>query len=313
MHIRSCIVFCLCLVAWVVGSKELLGDEPTLSEIRNPKEVTFPPVPDSALTSYTARFVTTPIDIDGKLNESSWDAVEQSRSFVDLVSGKTTMHKTTVKLLWDLEYLYVGYQIEEPNIKAKFTERDSPIWQENDVEMFIALDHTYYEFEINALGTIYEGLFIWKESYEDLAFDQFSEVNVSSNQVKHQPFNGVGYTKHPRGKRIAFLAWDYPGLKSAVHLNGTLNQEDDTDAGWTVELAIPWKGLKVPAHGDKRSIPPRHGDLWRMDFSRFNQSRAPSPARDSGGWALNHHGVWDSHIPEVFSKIYFSKEVVYSK
>ena len=34
----------------------------------------------------------------------------------------------------------------------------------------------------------------------------------------------------------------------------------------------------------------------------------PSPARDSGGWALNHHGIWDSHIPEVFAKIVFSAD-----
>jgi hypothetical protein len=47
-----------------------------------------------------------------------------------------------------------------------------------------------------------------------------------------------------------------------------------------------------------------------MDFSRFNQYRAPSPARDSGGWALNHHGIWDSHIPEVFAKVIFSDKPV---
>lgn len=287
-----------------------VADEPTLAEIRNPSNVSFPPVPDEALASCTAHRVIAPIQLDGKLTEPSWTAAKRSRFFVDLVSGKQTMHETSVKLLWDDEYLYVGYEIQEPNVRARFVERDAPIWQENDVELFIAFDHSYYEFEINALGTIYEGLFIWRNSYHELDFKRYPEIDIENPQVKHQAFNGVGYTKHPRGKRIAFLAWDFPRLKTAVHVDGTLNDASDADRGWTVELAIPWTGMKVPAHGDPRAIPPRDGDLWRMDFSRFNQYRAPSPARDSGGWALNHHGVWDSHIPEVFAKVRFSEQVV---
>jgi hypothetical protein len=286
------------------------GDEPSLAEIRHPANVGFPPVPDDSLATYTARRVDERIVLDGKLSEPSWAAATRSNDFVDLVSGKPAMYPTSVKLLWDDQCLYIGYEIEEPNVRAKFVKRDAPIWQENDVELFIAFDHAYYEFEINAHGTIYEGLFIWENSYKELGFNQFPEVNMDDEGVRHQPFNGVGYTKHPRGKRIAFLAWDFPGLKSAVHINGTLNDESDRDAGWTVELAIPWSGMKVPLHGDARAVPPRDGDVWRMDFSRFNQYRAPSPARDSGGWALNHHGVWDSHIPEAFAKIRFSDRVV---
>jgi hypothetical protein len=42
-----------------------------------------------------------------------------------------------------------------------------------------------------------------------------------------------------------------------------------------------------------------------MDFSRFNTAKAPAPAKDSGGWALNHHGIWDSHVPECFARVLF--------
>ena len=286
------------------------ADEPTLSEIRHPKGVTFPPVAESELATYTAYRTNHSIKLDGQLNDSSWEAAVPSNNFVDLVSGKQTLHDTKVKILWDSQYLYLGYQIEEPNVQARFLERDAPIWQENDVEFFIAFDHTYYEFEINAHGTLYEGLFIWQEDYQQHGFDKLAQVNVNDPSVKHQSFNGVGYKKHPRGKRWAFLAWDFPGLIAKTSVQGTLNQAEDTDSGWTVELAIPWEGMKVPAHGDQRAIPPNDGDLWRMDFSRFNQYREPSPARDSGGWALNHHGIWDSHLPELFSKITFSERLV---
>ena len=77
-----------------------------------------------------------------------------------------------------------------------------------------------------------------------------------------------------------------------------------------MELALPWAGMEVLAHGDGRSLPPREGDTWRMDFSRFNQYKEVPPAQDSGGWAWTAHGVWDSHIPESFAYIHFSQQVV---
>jgi len=47
-----------------------------------------------------------------------------------------------------------------------------------------------------------------------------------------------------------------------------------------------------------------------MDFSRFNQYKAAPPPQDSGGWAWSPHGVWDSHVPELFPYITFSDESV---
>lgn len=305
-----CLACATMLSAGMLSAGMLFADEPSLSEIRHPKGVDFPPVKESDIVRYTAYRTSGKIKLDGKLTEPDWTAAQASASFIDLVSGKPTLHETRIKILWDDQYLYVGYEIEEPNVRAKFLKRDAPIWQDNDIELFIAFDHTYYELEVNAHGTLYEGLFIWQNDYARLGFDRFPGVNIGDPKIKHQPFNGVGYTKHPRGKRWAFLAWDFPGLQSAVQIDGTLNKDDDTDRGWTVELAIPWKGMKTLAHGDERAIPPRQGNVWRMDFSRFNQYRAPSPARDSGGWALSHHGIWDSHIPEVFAKVKFSETKV---
>jgi Carbohydrate-binding family 9 len=67
-------------------------------------------------------------------------------------------------LLWDDTSLYVGYWVEEPFVEATLTERDAPIYKNNDVELFIAGRDAYYEVEINAFGTIYEVFFIWEES-----------------------------------------------------------------------------------------------------------------------------------------------------
>jgi hypothetical protein len=75
--------------------------------------------------------------------------------------------------------------------------------------------------------------------------------------AKSQAFNGVGLKDHPRGPRTAFLGYDFPGLKSAVAIDGTLNDNSDTDRGWTVELALPWKSMNWLAKGDGRSLPPQ--------------------------------------------------------
>ena len=108
------------------------------------------------------------------------------------------------------------------------------------------------------------------------------------------------------GSRLGFFQWDLPGLRAAAHVDGTLNDNTDRDRGWTAELALPWSSLELLARGDGRALPPRDGDTWRMDFSRFNTYREAPPSTDSGGWAWSAHGVWDSHIPELFPYIHFS-------
>jgi hypothetical protein len=262
--------------------------------------IPFPPVDTASVRKIHANSISEPLMIDGKLSETAWSKSQRSESFVDLITGKPTYLKTYVSVLWDEKCLYLGYQIEEPDVKAKFTKEDDPIYQDNDVEFFIAGQDGYYEFEINAHGTIYDGLFVWQSAYEKSGIARWPEFDRSQPKVQSQVFNGVGFTKHPRGLRWAFLEWDLKSVRSAVHIDGTLNDSSDKDRGWSVEVAVPWKDLAMLDLSKPRSLPPKPGDIWRVDFSRFNQTKDPSNAKDSGGWALSPHGVWDSHIPEVF-------------
>jgi len=262
------------------------------------------PRPQESIACYTAYRVTNPPVIDGKLDELCWQRAPRSPRFADLVSGAHAIHDTRAAVLWDDEYLYVGYWIEEPFVQASLTERDALIYEDNDVELFVAGKDAYYEFEINALGTIYEVFFVWEEAYARGGYHLRPEFRRDAAGVL--PFNGVGFPNHPRGPRIGYWNMDFNGLRSAVHVDGTLNDNSDRDRGWTVELALPWRGFEALAAPDGRSLPPRDGDIWRMDFSRFNQYKAAPPANDSGGWAWSPHGVWDSHIPELFVQVQFS-------
>jgi len=262
------------------------------------------PCKDEDIPRYTSHRASAAPVIDGKLDEELWQNAARSTRFVDLIHGTATHRDTRAAVLWDDEYLYVGYWLEEPNVEATLTERDAPIYRDSDAELFIAGRDGYYEFEINAYGTIYEVLFLWEEAYVRYGYNKMPGLGRDHPLVR--PFNGVGFKTHPRGKRIGFWNWDYPGLKKAVHIDGTINDHRDVDRGWTVELALPWSGLSPLAKGDGRSLPPRDGDVWRMDFSRFNTYKAPAPSKDSGGWAWSSHGVWDSHVPECFTYILFS-------
>ena len=249
------------------------------------------------------------IHIDGCLDETSWQKAPKSPRFVDLVTGEPGPWDTRMAALWDDDHLYIGFWVEEPFVQAKFTARDSPVYMENDIELFIAGKDCYYEFEINALGTIYEVFFIWQDAYKKGSVFDRREFDLLDRRadILGGFQDNLRFGKHPRGKRWAFLDWDFSGLKSAVQVEGTINDNTDIDKGWTVELAFPWKGMKTLAEG--RSLPPQEGDIWRMDFSRFEAlSFRGMHVHPAPGWALNKHGVYDSHIPECFTFVHFSTQ-----
>ena len=264
------------------------------------------PCPENEIASYTSFRISEMITIDGNLDEPIWQRAAQSPRFVDILTGKPTIHSTRAMVVWDATNLYVAYRIEEPFVRAKYTNQNDPIYYDNDVEFFIAGRDAYYEFEMNAFNTCYEVFFIWEEAYDSGGFGKAPEF-ARANLV---PFNGVDFKTHPRGGRLGNFKWMYPGKRTAVHVDGTINKDDDRDRGWTAELAFPWKGLEWLAKTEGRSLPPKEGDVWRMDFSRFNTYKEAPPAKDSGGWVWTRHGVWDSHIPECFVKVRFSTNVV---
>ncbi len=263
------------------------------------------------IATYLCHRARGPLTIDGNANKAAWARVPKTQRFVDMITGKPGFFDTRAAAQWDDENLYIAFWAEEPFLEAQMTERDSLVFFENDLEVFIDGGDTYYEFEINARGTIYEVFYIWRDAYKPGGKFDVPEFNVHSPDVHSfagdHPHNAQTFWRgaHPRGTRWAFLNWDYPGLKSAVQLDGTLNDDSDIDRGWMVELAFPWSGMKWLA--GERSLPPKPGDTWRMFFGRFQkleikgQEVVPHP-----GWAVNKHVIADTHLPESFTRVVFS-------
>ena len=67
---------------------------------------------------------------------------------------------------------------------------------------------------------------------------------------------------HPRDPRPVGHADFDPAWQSAVVANGTVNNPDDMDTGYTVEIAIPWASV---AQGLPHN-PPQAGDQIRANL-----------------------------------------------
>lgn len=186
---------------------------------------------------YLCRKVPASFSLDGALTDPEWRSLAWSDSFVDITGDDrlTPQLRTRMKMAWNERYLFIAAELEEPHVWGTITTKNAVMFEDNDFEVFIDPDRdglNYYEFEINALGTIWE--LSLPKPYAD---------------------GGV-----PR------LGCNIDGLVSTVRIDGTLNDPSDIDRGWSVGVAIPWSGLR-PYHRDKL-CPPRSGDVWRMNFSR---------------------------------------------
>ena len=246
--------------------------------------------------TYVVYKISNSIEINGKEDESDWEKAIFSDDFIDIEGNKIPKQKTNVKMLWDDKYLYVFAKLHEEHIWGDLTERDAIIFNNNDFEVFInPNDHvfSYGEIEINALGTLWD-LFL------------------------NKPYRLGGK---------ADSKWDIKGIKSAVDINGTINNSNDIDNYWTVELAIPLNEiskLKNPYSADST----KHGDLWRINFSRVNwdfefDDGKYSRKKENGkilpeyNWVWSPQGKINMHIPENWGYLIFSdnsleKQISYS-
>ena len=256
-----------------------------------------------------------PLILDGNLAESAWAKTPKSPRFVDMVTGDPAFFDTRAAALWDNDNLYIGFWVEEPFVEAHLSERDSLIFMENDVEVFIDGGDCYYELEINALNTIYEVFFIWQDAYQRGSKFDVPEFDLLSRRALSFGGNydrsGWNFWRgtHPRGVRWAFTDWDFHGLRTAVHVDGMLNNRSVVDKGWTVELAFPWSGMKWLAND--RTIPPKEGDVWNIFFGRFEKLEvADTLLQPQPAWCWTKHGTLDTHMPEKFTRVQFSNQYV---
>ena len=182
-----------------------------------------PPVPEAHV-----RRTATPPKLDGVLDDVAWRSATPL-TLVDSLDGHPAPLRTTVRMAWDDQALYVAFDCEDPDVWGTFTRRDEPLYTQEVVEIFLDAD---------ADGRTYD------------------EIEVS-------PHNVVFDAYFPARRQGMDLSWD-SGLQSAVKVNGTIDDPRDRDQGWTVEMRIPFDRLHAVPH-----LPPRPGDRWRFNLYRL--------------------------------------------
>lgn len=233
----------------------------------------------------------TDMKIDGDLFDTPWLDTEWSDYFVDIEGQdkQEPYYKTRVKMLWDDIYFYFAAELEDEHIWAKLKKHDSVIYNDNDFEIFIDPDghtHNYYELEINAFNTLWDLLLI--KPYRD-------------------------------GEKVALTDWDMKGVKSGVKVYGSINDANDNDEKWTVEVAIPWSVFREMSHVD---LPPKENDQWRVNFSRVQWETEIDNGKyikerniDNNKLLPEHNWVWSPqgiiamHYPEMWGYVQFSYKV----
>ncbi len=230
---------------------------------------------------YQCRRTTTPIAIDGRLEDVAWRQAPWTQEFLDIQGPHLPKPKfdTRAKMLWDSEYFYIAALLKEPHIWGTLTNRDAVIFQDNDFEVFIDPDgdgHEYFEFEMNALNTQWDLRLV--KAYKD---------------------GGP-----------ALNEWDIAGIKTAVHIEGTLNDPRDVDRWWSVEIALPWRAL---GQYSLQPSPPVAGDRWRVDFSRVEWQIDLSsgryvkvPKKPEDNWVWSPTGIIDMHRPDRWGIVEFA-------
>ena len=225
-------------------------------------------------------------EIDGNIEEKAWKDAPWTDAFVDIEGNRQPKpaFATRTKMTWDDSHLYIAAELEEPHVWATLKNHDQIIYHDNDFEVFIDPEgnaHNYYEIEVNAYNTILD-LFLAK------------------------PYRVGGQ---------AMLHWDVHNFSSAVKIKGSLNNPSDQDAGWTVEMAIPFRSVSM---GNHPRIP-KEGTLWRINFSRVQWDveivdGGYQKMKDKEGkflpehnWVWSPQGVVNMHFPERWGYLLFSE------
>lgn len=166
------------------------------------------------------------VALDGRLDEPEWKTAASLGPFVRTPDGPPVPERVAAWAMWSSRYLYVAFQVTDKAIVSQFTERDSKIYDQDVVEVFLDEDgdgKDYYEFEVSPGGVLFD----------------------------------CHFSERRKGEPKQFNAGEF---RAGVTVDGTMNAGVD-DEGYTIELQIPFASL---AKFKERT--PRPGAVWRVNL-----------------------------------------------
>ncbi len=168
----------------------------------------FPP--PSIPRTVEARRASAPIHVDGRLAEAAWANATAAANFTQSEprQGERAAFETSVRVLFDEEYIYVGAVLRDsagtkgvrvPDMRRDFADTDS--------DVFVVV------------------------------FDTFRDGR-----------SAVAFGTNPYGAQRDLQSFDDQGRLLDVNWDAMWRVRTEiSDSGWTAELAIPWSTIRYPA------------------------------------------------------------------
>jgi len=197
-----------------------------------------------ALKKYVCHRVVGKIAIDGKLDEDAWTAASPLWNFwryvnPDIPSSYADGHPgpaaslTNARMLWDDNFLYIAAEMKDYDLYATIAEHDAATWHNDTFEIFLRPNEAspgYYEFHVTPINTTLD-LFLPRRNAR-----QFNDSRKFESAIT-----------------------------TAVQIQGTINNPDDKDSGWSIEMRIPFSSIMGGC--------PSVGEEWRFSVCRYDYSK----------------------------------------
>jgi hypothetical protein len=226
----------------------------------------------NGLPLHRCLYVTSPPQVDGDLQKEVWRAIAPE-PLLDVTGRSADCQPTELRVYYTDSHLYVAFHAKDRDIWGTYSERDTPLYDEEVVEVFLSptgdVRH-YYEFEVSPHNVVFD-------------------AKVYSPDLH-------------RGTMRVDTSWDCPDLQTAVRVHGTVHDSPpsterrvpSTISAWSVEIAIPFAAFP-------EVLPPKPGDVWRANFYRIDRAERP----EFTAWSPTLEDPPNFHVPERFGHLVF--------
>lgn len=211
-----------------------------------------------------------PILVDGKMDELGWkDAEVRSFDYFFRKNEPLEKQKTKFRMLWDDKNIYLFYEFEDTSLTARDTSHDGAPSMDDCAEFFcIPYPDSlsmHFVFEVNMNKAAMDCIVLWQ--YHD---------------------------------NRSFFIWDYnPQYEIGVASDGTINNDKDTDKGWTMEFAIPFKVFS-------NFSPAKVGTKWAFQACRQDRNKVDDRFRSTSTLFPTYDIKLDVHPPNRFGLMEFT-------
>ncbi len=216
---------------------------------------------------YKVKYTCNNFPPDANWNKNEWRDIESISITNKLLIEPLFTPTTKIKLLYNKDYIYVIFKVEDKYIRSVYTEINSPVSKDSCVEFFFTPSNSkvtgYFNLETNAGGT---------------------------RLIRFQ-----------KGYNIEKIMMDIEDIKSieiAHSLPEIVKPEILTETTWTLEYRIPLKMLKSYSEITQ----PTKGVIWRANFYKTAGENS-NPHYLS--WNKIIHPDPNFHLPEFFGELEF--------